>query len=393
MSAFLAAAFSVILITFLILLSLIDKNKSNVKIIALISTSALAVCILFPFCYIQISQYIPRGAFVFSILITISIVFILSIIIFTYAIKKDTQTSFDNKITESIKKILLKLDDTFSYFGKQIFNFVHENITKKFTQKTAFEKSNAIFFSNNNTEFSNELEFQDIQGKNILAKSVDSEQIIDTIGVNKREKEVEESDLWSFEEAVRKIEIPDEPDEAVDAEDASEETENAAVDAEDASEETENAAVDAEDASEEASAFAQAENKSEDTEIFLETQIVIDATKEEITESINICPDDSRHSSPLQNIDDNATIEELINKAYELKEKEDLEGAIQCYMQILEHKLDENVIFWCVVDICTLYKKLGQKDLAKMILDEYYKSFESIMDQSIKDEIEKQLND
>jgi len=88
---------------------------------------------------------------------------------------------------------------------------------------------------------------------------------------------------------------------------------------------------------------------------------------------------------------DTQDIEDCIDKAFGLKESGDFEGAILYYMYALEKEPDNDVVFWIVLDICALYKQLGQTELAKDILESYASSFGNIMSQDIKAEIEKNL--
>jgi len=89
--------------------------------------------------------------------------------------------------------------------------------------------------------------------------------------------------------------------------------------------------------------------------------------------------------------DGQSSIEEYLDKAFKMKEAGDLEGAIQQYMHVLEKNPAEDLGFWIIVDICALYKALGQSELARDILEGCISSYKGVMDSSVKAEIEKNL--
>ncbi|MCX7748181.1 MAG: hypothetical protein N2645_15045 [Clostridia bacterium] len=80
-----------------------------------------------------------------------------------------------------------------------------------------------------------------------------------------------------------------------------------------------------------------------------------------------------------------------INEAFALKESGKYDEAIISYMYALDQKPDDNLVFWVILDICVLYKQLGQVEFAKEILNSYVTSFGSVMDAAVKQEIEKNL--
>jgi hypothetical protein len=84
-------------------------------------------------------------------------------------------------------------------------------------------------------------------------------------------------------------------------------------------------------------------------------------------------------------------LDEYINEAFNLKASGDFEGAIVNYMYALEQKPEDDLVFWLVLDICTLYKQLGKVDLAKNILEGYISEYGRIMNKDVKAEIEKNL--
>jgi hypothetical protein len=84
------------------------------------------------------------------------------------------------------------------------------------------------------------------------------------------------------------------------------------------------------------------------------------------------------------------TIEECIEEAFRLKESGDSEGAILYYMYALDKKPSKELTFWIIIDICVLYKTLGQLEMALEILNNYY-MLGDIIDESSKEEIERNL--
>jgi hypothetical protein len=87
------------------------------------------------------------------------------------------------------------------------------------------------------------------------------------------------------------------------------------------------------------------------------------------------------------------TIEECIDEAYRLREAGDAEGAILYYMYALDKQPQKDLTFWIILDICVLYKSLGQQDLALDILNGYYDIYGDEMDSSVKEEIIRNLTD
>ena len=96
----------------------------------------------------------------------------------------------------------------------------------------------------------------------------------------------------------------------------------------------------------------------------------------------------------IENIVQNSavmTIEDCIEEAFRLKESDDAEGAVQYFIDALDKKPQKELTFWIVLDICVLYKNLGQAELAYDILNSYHDTFGEMMDASVKEEIEYSL--
>ncbi len=85
------------------------------------------------------------------------------------------------------------------------------------------------------------------------------------------------------------------------------------------------------------------------------------------------------------------TIEECINEAFRLKGAGDFESAILHHMYALDKKPNKELTFWIILDICVMYKSLGQRELALDILNSYYETYGDTMDISVKEEIRKNL--
>lgn len=85
------------------------------------------------------------------------------------------------------------------------------------------------------------------------------------------------------------------------------------------------------------------------------------------------------------------SVEEYVDEAFRLKSAGDLEGAILYYMYALDAKPEKELVFWIVVDICSLYKTLGQTALAKDILESYVSSYSDLMEDAVRLEIERNL--
>lgn len=86
-----------------------------------------------------------------------------------------------------------------------------------------------------------------------------------------------------------------------------------------------------------------------------------------------------------------ASVESQIERAFSLKEAGDLEGALLCYMQALDKLPDDELVFWIILDTCVIYKTLGQVELARDILHSYWERYGSSMGSAIRMEIERNL--
>ncbi|NTV88795.1 MAG: hypothetical protein HGA22_00290 [Clostridiales bacterium] len=128
------------------------------------------------------------------------------------------------------------------------------------------------------------------------------------------------------------------------------------------------------------------------------TDLQLDMSSPEIAETPAYKPDiteksvDSEENIDKMGLENEITdIGEFIEEAFQLKEKGDLEGAALYYMYVLDRKPSKQLIFWIVLDICVLYKELGQKTLAMDILSGYAERYSDIMNEDVRMEIERNL--
>lgn len=91
---------------------------------------------------------------------------------------------------------------------------------------------------------------------------------------------------------------------------------------------------------------------------------------EEIAESGNVIDDDS-----------------LVLKAFISKDAGKKEVAIEYYIEALQHEPNNEMVFWIVLDICALYKQLGLSELAKSILEGLVSEYGAVIQPEVKMEI------
>lgn len=126
------------------------------------------------------------------------------------------------------------------------------------------------------------------------------------------------------------------------------------------------------------------ENDSEITDVIAgNTEKSVDS--EEIIDKMGI--ENKVHDSEAM------TIGECITEAFRLKEAGDFEGAILNFMYALDKKPPKELTFWIIIDICVMYKSLGQQDLALEILNSYYDIYGDMMDDQTRDGIIRSLTD
>lgn len=84
-------------------------------------------------------------------------------------------------------------------------------------------------------------------------------------------------------------------------------------------------------------------------------------------------------------------LEGCVDEAFRLKGQGDCEGAILYFMYALDRKPDRELAFWIVLDICVLYKSIGQVDFARDMLSTYFNTYHGFMDDQVRNEIESNL--
>ena len=84
-------------------------------------------------------------------------------------------------------------------------------------------------------------------------------------------------------------------------------------------------------------------------------------------------------------------LEDCVDEAFSLKGQGDCEGAILYFMYALDRKPGKDLTFWIVLDMCVLYKSIGQVDFARDMLSTYFDSYNGFMDDRVRDEIESNL--
>ncbi len=85
------------------------------------------------------------------------------------------------------------------------------------------------------------------------------------------------------------------------------------------------------------------------------------------------------------------TVDQCLEKAFEMKQSDLLEDAVKYYMYALDKNPENDIVFWVIVDVCTIYKTLGKADLAKDILESYTEVYRDVMEDNVKYQIEKNL--
>lgn len=252
-------------------------------------------------------------------------------------------------------------------------------------------------------------------GKNILEKSVDSKKIIDKMGIEtiisdsvivdndfpiNDFRDIEKQFFWDegyfrllssgFEESV--YAFAEDLNEYEAAEDFYEE-ELSYMEELSCIEEVKESIEEVNETFEEANEFTEEVNETfeevhEFTEEVDESSEEVNEFTEKVDESIEEVKESVEES--FQEVSE-PNIEEYIDEAFRLKESGDLEGAILQYLYALDENPENELAFWIVLDICVMYKSLGQVELAKDILNNYYDQFGDIMEDDVKDEIERNL--
>ncbi len=270
--------------------------------------------------------------------------------------------------------------------------------------------------------------------KNKLKKPVDTNQIIDTMGLEKNENGVATQDTSdSFTNLIAFIEpngqeVSDKTEaihtseeiQAADTVAAAVETDvvdifNVSVDNEHSPVEFEGSETESEELSDEPEADVESltvefephnEEKSVEHGSYGEVDIIESQTAEifdiadEKKPDADVIPEVHMENDKIEdtngmtedninNTENNA--QSLVAKAFESKDKGRRAEAVEYYMKALQHDPDREMLFWIVLDVCTLYKQLGLAPLAQSILEGIVEKYEAVIKPEIKEEIIKNL--
>lgn len=113
----------------------------------------------------------------------------------------------------------------------------------------------------------------------------------------------------------------------------------------------------------------------------------------------NYTPQDLQHECELEisaNMDsmpdiENLSIDECIDMAFLHKQKGEPELAVLYYMNVIDKHLPKDLALMVLLDICALYKEMGNPEVAKNVLEGYLAKFSEMLDTEEKTEIEKNL--
>lgn len=386
---------------------LIKHNMLNLQVFLSITISTIAISIAFPqVCgiIIEVGSNLPFLTVLLPvafILVYLSMVFlftiIISMVISEKVAKELTNKIANNVLANSVKAIIEKVSSSRNNAQSAKNEYISakqadgDTESKKIGQEIAeiIIEQNAVAEMEAATEpeltidgeaeeelvqLGDESDGDDIQGKNILEKSVDSEENIDTMCIESIIEDtmniVENSENFDipvgvengYEDGMR----PDAFDFITNSEITTQEAEQThTMEKDEVSEEEESVSV------------GPAEEEMEIAEQAAEEFVIEEAITDE---------------SPASHIEpETKGFEHFIDNAFRFKEQGNFEESIQNYMYALEQKPDKDLVFWIVLDMCVLYKNIGQAELAKDILESYITSYGDIMDEAVKSEIEKNL--
>ncbi len=102
--------------------------------------------------------------------------------------------------------------------------------------------------------------------------------------------------------------------------------------------------------------------------------------------------DDIKNQGKSIGDDGSLTIEQCIDKAFESKSKGLLLEAVESYIEALDKRPEDQLILWIVVDICSLYKQMGQDNLAKEMMQSYLETFGHTLSAQGREELTKNFD-
>ncbi len=277
-----------------------------------------------------------------------------------------------------------------------------KNVTDGFFKKPAAEYGNTSILMQDNVKNEYNLE-------NKLKKPVDTNQIIDTMGIENSENGISLLGIsGDFEniaaETAGTIAAVAELD-VVNDFNASEQADNFEIGSTGADEdnvtETDMAGSHAEETDDSSLQIAE--------QIETLTAAAVDiVSHEELIDEIKLSDNDGSESDRIEDIYDitidtvsqletektgevEITAWSLVEKAFESKDRGRKDQALEYYLQALSHGPDKEMIFWIVLDVCALYKQLGLTELAQSILEGIVEKYGSVIRPDIKEEIIKNL--
>lgn len=189
--------------------------------------------------------------------------------------------------------------------------------------------------------------------ENILEKSVDTEQKIDTMGIEKNQEVISSKNIHNFTSDEDKV-VLNSLDENVMGE------------------------------------------LIADSEVPEEKTVEINAVETQVPEQeileISILESKSQIPAPEAKLNKSSTMDvsdakALVLKALQKKSDNKKEEAIECYMKALQLQPDSEMILWIVLDVCALYKQLGLNELAISILNSLASQFGTVIKPEVKKKI------
>ncbi len=237
--------------------------------------------------------------------------------------------------------------------------------------------------------------------ENMLKKPVDTEQKIDTMGIEKEEvnsditlHNVAYDDACACEETINEVTYTvqeesrdsDITDQVNDDYDNMIQSENIETINSDMSEEIEIYYSDNNNVGDQIS-----ETVVPQAETVKINAVEADVQKQEILE-VNISESETQIPAPEAKLEKFSTEEvndaqTLVLKALQKKGDDKKEEAIEYYMRALQKQPDVEMILWIVLDVCALYKQLGLNELAISILETLASQYGTAIKPEVKKEI------
>jgi hypothetical protein len=346
------------------------------------------------------------GAFLMTLLLYLTLLLILTVLISSF-INEKNMNGIKKKINESIAgKAFNKTHSRYATYiesrkqqvGDRNPSHLHFGERKPLEEKTETLPETAslaeVAFSSEDT----------VEGKNILEKSVDTGKNLDTMGVEycnsigeildeklqKQQNEQEELQqiAYSGSDMAEAVEKTAEWNEILESQKLMEPVTDVAMETAAATVEQDLPLYDT----------YMVETASGEITIEIEPDLTT-SSQEEVafsvfTESLSESAEMTATAADVNTMtgmEPEAGVKYFIDEVFSLKQGGDLEGALLCYMEALDRQLDEELVFWIIVDICVIYKTLGQVELARDVLQSYMSRYGHIMSNAVRQEIEQNL--